>query len=53
MWKIWMWRPTSQQVALRNARHATAVLAQRRLEREEVETYLAALRPPTASGQTA
>lgn len=42
MWKPWLWRPTSQAVALRNARHATAVLTQRRLEREETEAFLAA-----------
>ncbi len=41
MWKPWLWRPMSQAVALRNARHAQAVLAQRRLEREEVDAYLA------------
>ncbi len=41
MWKPWSWRLTSQAVALRNARHATAVLAQRRLEREEIEAFLA------------
>jgi hypothetical protein len=36
----WRWRLASQQTALRNARHATAVLAQRRREREEVDAYL-------------
>ena len=41
MWKPWLWRPTSQAVALRNARHASAVLAQRRLEREEIDAYVA------------
>jgi len=45
MWKPWLWRPTGQSVALRNARHASAVLAQRRLEREQIEAYLAA-QPP-------
>lgn len=40
MVKPWLWRPTSQDVAVRNARLASAVLAQRRLEREEVEQYL-------------
>jgi hypothetical protein len=43
MWKPWTWRLNSQQVALRNARHASAALAQRRLEREEVEAFLAAI----------
>ena len=41
MWKPWLWRPTSQAVAVRNARHASAVLAQRRLEREEIDAYFA------------
>ena len=43
MWKPWTWNRTSQEVALRNARHASAALAQRRLEREEVEAYLSTL----------
>ena len=43
MWKPWLWRPADQTVALRNARHASAVLAQRRLEREETEAFLAGL----------
>jgi hypothetical protein len=42
--KPWRWRLLiSQDVAMRNARHATAVLAQRRREREEVKAYLAAV----------
>jgi hypothetical protein len=44
MWKPWTWKLTGQQVALRNARLASAALAQRRLEHEEVEAYLAALK---------
>lgn len=40
MLKPWLWRPTSQAVALRNARLASAVLAQRRLEREEIDAFL-------------
>jgi hypothetical protein len=50
MWKPWAWRPTSQAVALRNARHASAVLAQRRLEREEIEAYFAS-QPPIRKAQ--
>ena len=42
MLKPWLWRPVSQDVAVRNARHASAVLAQRRREREEIEVFLAA-----------
>jgi hypothetical protein len=40
--KPWRWRWTlaSQETALRNARHAIAVLAQRRREREDVDAYL-------------
>ena len=49
MWKPWTWKSIGHQVALRNARHASAALAQRRLEREEVEAYLAAL-PRRRSG---
>ncbi len=52
MWKPWSWRPTSQTVALRNARHASAVLAQRRLEREEIEAYVASL-PPIRKARSA
>ena len=40
MLKPWLWRPASQAVALRNARHASAVLAQRRQEREDIEAFL-------------
>jgi hypothetical protein len=36
----WRWPLASQQAAVRNARNATAVLAQRRREREEVDAYL-------------
>lgn len=46
MVKPWLWRPASQQVALRNARHAAAVLAQRRRERESTEAILAAATRP-------
>ncbi len=45
MWKPWTWKLTGQQVALRNARYASAALAQRRSEREQVEAYLDTLRP--------
>jgi hypothetical protein len=41
MWKPWLWRPTSQAGALRNARHASAVLEQRRLERAEIDAFVA------------
>ena len=39
--KPWLWRLPSDRVALRNAQHASAVLAQRRRERDEIEAYLA------------
>ncbi len=45
MFRFLLWRPTSQAVALRNAHHAAAVLAQRRREREEVERYLSTVLP--------
>jgi hypothetical protein len=41
--KPWRWMLTSQRIAVRNARHATVVLAQRRREREAVDAYLASL----------
>ncbi len=53
MVKPWMWRPASQAVALANARNAAAVLAQRRLERERVEAYLAGCRQPRPRGWVA
>jgi hypothetical protein len=39
--KPWRWGWASQRTALRNARNASAVLEQRRREREEVEAYFA------------
>lgn len=37
------WQVHSQQHALRNARHASTALARRRVERAEVEEFLATL----------
>ena len=40
-WKFWLWRPTSQGVARSNARGASIALAAGRVEREDVEDFLA------------
>lgn len=52
MFRLWLWRPASQAVALRNAQHAAAALSDRRREREEVERFLSTLpvRPAVAVG---
>jgi hypothetical protein len=42
-WRPWTWWLADQRVALRNARHASAALAQRRSEREEVDAFLSRL----------
>ena len=40
-WKFWLWRPNGQGVARTNARGASIALAERRVEREDVEDFLA------------
>ncbi len=45
MFRLLQWRPASQTVALRNAQHAAAALAELRREREEVERYLSTVLP--------
>ena len=45
MWKPWEWAGASQAVALANARAASTELSRRRLEREDVELFLAGVRP--------
>ena len=40
-WKFWLWRPISQGIARSNARGASIVLAERRVERDDVEDFLA------------
>jgi hypothetical protein len=41
MWKPWGWGELSNQVAVDNARAASTELSRRRVEREEVELFLA------------
>ncbi len=41
MWKPWDWAQSSNQVALSNARAASTELSRRRVERAEVELFLA------------
>ena len=40
-WKFWSWRPAGQGVALSNARGASIALAELRVEREDVDDFLA------------
>jgi hypothetical protein len=40
-WRFWLWRPISQGVARSNAQGASIALTQRRVEREDVEDFLA------------
>lgn len=41
MWKPWEWASASQAAALDNARTATTELSRLRVEREDVELFLA------------
>jgi hypothetical protein len=41
MWKPWDWPQISNRVAVDNARTATTALSRRRVEREDVELFLA------------
>ena len=41
MWKPWQWGHGSNEVALANARTASTELSRLRVERDEVELYLA------------
>ena len=45
MWKPWEWASASQAAALVNARSAATELSRLRLEREDVELFLADSRP--------
>ncbi len=44
MWKPWTWATASHEQAVSNARTATTECSRRRLERTEVELYLATQR---------
>ncbi|MGZ4456764.1 MAG: hypothetical protein ACXVWV_12360 [Nocardioides sp.] len=46
MVKPWQWSVASNQRAVTNARVATTDLSRRRVEREDVELYLASLEAP-------
>jgi hypothetical protein len=41
--KFWRWRPTGQGVARSNARGASIVLAEQRIERKDAEDFVARL----------
>lgn len=41
MWKPWEWASASQAAALANARAASTALSRQRVERDDVELYLA------------
>lgn len=45
MWKPWAWASASQATALANARTASTELSRLRVEREDVELFLADFRP--------
>jgi hypothetical protein len=45
------WAARSQQAACRNAMVATTLLAERRLERQDVESYLAAFHAQRSAAQ--
>ena len=45
MWKPWQWARGSHEAALTNARAAATELSRRRVERDDVELYLAERRP--------
>jgi hypothetical protein len=47
MWKPWEWAGASQAAAVANARRASVELSRRRLEREDVELFLAGQRAPS------
>lgn len=57
MWKPWEWSTRSNARAVENARLATTLCSRRRLERAEVELYLAGLqagdREPAAAVRSA
>lgn len=50
-WKFWRWRPIGQGVARSNARGASIVLAEQRLEREDAEDFVAQVAAEGAPGR--
>ena len=53
MWKPWEWGMRSNARAVENARLAATLCSRRRLERAEVELYLAHHPTPSYGGQVA
>ena len=53
MFKPWEWGRASNERAVANARVATTELSRRRVERDDVEIFLAGLEARTASPQPA
>lgn len=54
MWKLWQWAGASNERAIANARVATTECSRRRLERSDVEQFLAERYPvPAPSTQPA
>lgn len=53
MWKPWEWATRSNARAVENARLATTLCSRRRLERAEVELFLANLHDRTEATATA
>ena len=52
-WKPWGWAVLSNDVAVENARTAAVEISRRRLERAEVELFLAARRDDVTKSATA
>lgn len=48
MWQLWRWAGASNERAVENARVAAVECSRRRVERAEVELFLASLRPVAA-----
>ena len=46
MWKPWAWSVGSNERAIDNARASATELSRRRVERQDVELFLARHRPP-------
>lgn len=50
MWKPWEWASASQAAALANARSASTALSRQRVERDDVELYLAGVSGTSGRG---
>lgn len=49
MWQLWRWAGASNERAVENARSASVECSRRRVERAEVELFLASLQPVPAA----